>query len=75
MKKKDGTRRCCIDYRQVNSATKKDAYPLPRTDMCLDTMVGAEWFLTFDLHSSYHQMAMEPKDADKTAFICHEGQF
>ena len=75
VKKNDGTLRCCIDYRQVNSATKKDAYPLPRTDMCLDAMAGARWFSTFDLRSSYHQVAMEPKDANKTAFICREGQF
>ena len=75
VKKKDGTLRCCIDYRQVNAVTKKDAYPLPRTDMCLDAMAGARWFSTFDLRSSYHQVAMEPDDADKTAFICREGQF
>jgi len=75
VKKKDGSLRCCIDYRQVNAATRKDAYPLPRTDMCLDAMSGARWFSTFDLRSSYHQVAMKPEDADKTAFICKEGQF
>ena len=75
VKKKDGSLRCCIDYRQVNAATRKDAYPLPRTDVCLDAMSGARWFSTFDLRSSYHQVAMKPDDADKTAFICREGQF
>ena len=75
VKKKDGSLRCCIDYRQVNATTRKDAYPLPRTDMCLDAMSGAQWFSTFDLRSSYHQVAMKPEDADKTAFICREGQF
>ena len=43
--------------------------------MCLDAMSGACWFSTFDLRSSYHQVVMEEKDADKTAFICREGQF
>jgi len=75
VKKKDASLRCCRDYRQVNATTRKDAYPLPRTDMCLDAMSGAQWFSTFDLRSSYHQVAMKAEDADKTAFICTEGQF
>ena len=75
VKKKDGSLRCCVDYRQLNSLTRKDAYPLPRTDMCLDAMSGARWFSTFDLRSSYHQVAMEEEDSDKTAFVCREGQF
>jgi transposase InsO family protein/predicted aspartyl protease len=75
VRKKDQTLRCCIDYRQLNNVTRKDAYPLPRTDMCLDAMNGSSWFSTFDLRSSYHQVPMDPRDADKTAFICREGQF
>ena len=39
VKKKDGSCRCCIDYRQLNDVTKKDAYPLPRIDSCLDRVV------------------------------------
>jgi hypothetical protein len=75
VKKKDGTLRCCVDYRQLNMVTKKDAYPLPHTDVCLDAMTGAQWFSTFDLRSSYHQVEVRPEDADKTAFICREGLF
>ena len=75
VKKKDNSLRCCIDYRQVNSATEKVAYPLPRTDMCLDAMAGAQWFSTFDLRSSYHQVPLKVSDADKTAFICREGVY
>ena len=75
VKKKDGSLRCCIDYRQVNSLTRKDAYPLPRIDACLDAMSGAQWFSTFDLRSSYHQVKVDPKDSDKTAFICPRGMY
>jgi len=75
VKKKDGSLRWCLDYRPLNSVTSKDAYPLPRTDMCLDVMSGAKWFTTFDLRSSYHQVAVKSEDADNTAFICNEGQF
>jgi len=75
VKKKDGSYRCCIDYRQVNSLTRRDAYPLAHTDVCLDAMAGACWFSTFDPRSSYHQVVTEPRDSEKTAFICREGQF
>jgi len=70
VKEKDDSLRCCVDYRQLNSATRKDAYPLPRTDMCLDAMSGARWFSTFDLRSSYHQVAKKEEDWDKTESIC-----
>ena len=75
VRKKDGSLRCCVDYRGLNRITRKDAYPLPRTDTCLDAMSGARWFSTFDLRSSYHQVELEPRDSDKTAFICREGSF
>jgi len=74
-KKKDGTLRFCIDYRQLNAQTRKDSYPLPRTDECLDALSGAEWFSTLDLRSGYHQVAMDPKDSDKTAFVTRKGIF
>jgi len=74
-KKKDGTLRCCIDFRQLNDITRKDAYPLPRTDACLDAMSGSKFFSTFDLRSGFHQVAMAPEDADKTAFITRRGMF
>jgi len=75
VKKKDGSLRFCVDYRQLNSMTRKDAYPLSRTDMCLDAMSVARWFSTFDLRTSYRKVAMKEEDFDKTAFVCREGQF
>jgi len=75
VKKKDGGTRCCIDYRRVNALTHKDAYPLPRTDACLDAMAGSVWFVTLDLRNSYHQIPMDPQSADATAFICSEGMY
>lgn len=75
VKKKDGSLRCCIDYRQLNSVTKKDAYPLPRIDDCLDAMASATLFSTFDLRSSYHQVVVAPQDRDKTTFICPRGMY
>jgi len=52
VKKKDDSYRCCIDYRNLNDLTKKDAYALPRTDMCLDALAGFVYFTTFDIQNS-----------------------
>ena len=49
VKKKDGTTHFCVDYRKLNVVTRKDAYPLPRVDMTLDTLSGSQWFSTLDL--------------------------
>jgi hypothetical protein len=75
VRNKDGSLRYCVDYRRLNQVTRKDAYPLPRIDVCLDAMSGAQWFSTFDFRSSYHQVEVRSEDADKTAFICREGLF
>jgi RNase H-like domain found in reverse transcriptase/Reverse transcriptase (RNA-dependent DNA polymerase) len=75
VRKKDGSFRCCIDYRKLNLVTRKDAYPLPRIDACLDAMASAQWFSTFDLRSSYHQVTVASEDCDKTAFICPRGMY
>jgi len=75
VRKKDGSYRCCVDYRPLNAVTRKDAYPLPRIDVCLDAMASARWFSTFDLRSAYHRVLINPADSDKTAFICHRGMY
>ncbi len=49
VQKKDGTLHFCIDYRKLNTITRKDAYPIPRIDDTLDTLAGSTWFTTLDL--------------------------
>ena len=75
VKKKDGTYRCCVDYRQLNDLTVKDAYPLPRIDVCLDTLAGSCLFSSMDMKAGYHQLSMSPEDRDKTAFVTRRGLF
>jgi Reverse transcriptase (RNA-dependent DNA polymerase) len=75
VKKKDGSMRFCIDYRQLNDKTVKDSYPLPRIDDCLDSLNGSKWFSTVDLKSGYRQVALDEKDAHKTAFVTRRGTF
>jgi len=74
-KRKDGKLRFCVDYRSLNDASRKDSFPLPRIDQCLDTLVGSQWFSTFDLISGYHQVNMEASSAEKTTFITREGAY
>ena len=73
--KKDGTARFCIDYRKLNEITKKDVYPLPSIEVCLDALAGARYFSTFDLRSGYHQIPMDADSIEKTAFVTREGTF
>ena len=75
VRKKDGSTRLCIDYRRVNSITKKDSYPLPLINDSLDTLGGATWFSSTDLLSGYYQVQMELCDKEKTAFTSHEGLY
>ena len=67
--KKDGRPRFCVDYRMLNDVTKKDAYPLPRVDECLDALAGAKWFGSMDLNAGFWQIGMAPEDKEKTAFL------
>ena len=68
VRKWDGSLRFCVDCRQLNEGTVKEAYPLPRIDMYLNALAEASLFSTFDLPLGYHQVEMDPQDADKTTF-------
>jgi len=73
--KKDGTMRFVTDYRRLNAATKKDAYPLPRIDDLLDKLTGAKYFSALDLLSGYWQVPLRAEDCQKTAFATIKGLF
>lgn len=75
VRKKDGSVRWCIDYRQLNQKTVKDSYPLPNIEDCLSTLSGSIYFSTLDMESSYYQVGIDPADRKKTAFITRFGLF
>ncbi|XP_049909748.1 retrovirus-related Pol polyprotein from transposon 412 [Epinephelus moara] len=75
VRKKDGSIRLCVDYRQLNSKTRKDAFPLPRIEESLDALSGACWFSTLDLASGYNEVPVTEADRSKTAFCTPFGLF
>ena len=75
VQKKDGSTCFCINYRKLNSVTRKDVYPIPRIDDTLDTLAGSQWFSTLDMVSGYWQVEVGVEDREKTAFCTLNGLF
>ncbi len=75
MKKKDGTLKLCVDYRQLNKVTVQNKYLLPRIDDLFDQLKGANIFSKIDLRSGYYQLGVKESDVPKTAFRTHYGHY
>ena len=75
IKKKDGSLRLCIDYRQLNRATIRNQYPLPRIDELFDQLQGSWVYSKIDLRSGYHQLKAQENDVSKTTFRMRYGHY
>ncbi|XP_059431555.1 uncharacterized protein LOC132165068 [Corylus avellana] len=67
--------RVCIDYRKLNAVTRKDHFPLPFIDQMLERLAGHSYYCFLDGYSGYFQIAIAPKDQEKTTFTCPFGTF
>jgi hypothetical protein len=74
-KKKDESLRLCTNYRPLNVVTIKNKYPLPRTDVLFDQVVGDKVFSKIDLRFGYHQTKIRASDISKTAFSTRYGLY
>ena len=75
VKKKDGSMRLCIDYRQLNKVTVRNNYPLPRIDDLFYQLQGASVFSKIDLRTGYHQLKIKDEDVSKTSFRSRYGHY
>nr|GEZ37783.1 putative reverse transcriptase domain-containing protein [Tanacetum cinerariifolium] len=75
VKKKDGSFRMCIDYRELNKLIVKNRYPLPRIDDLFDQHQGSRVYSKIDLRSGYHQLRVREEDIPKTAFRTRYGHY
>ncbi|GKF03507.1 retrotransposon protein, putative, ty3-gypsy subclass, partial [Tanacetum coccineum] len=75
VKKKDGSFRKCIDYRELNKLTIKNRYPLPRIDDLFDQLQGLSVYSKIDLRSRYHQLHIKEEDIPITTFGTRYGYF
>ncbi|GKF52193.1 putative reverse transcriptase domain-containing protein, partial [Tanacetum coccineum] len=75
VKKKDGSFRMCIDYRELNKLTVKNRYPLPRIDDLFDQLQGSSVYSKIDLRSGYHQLRIKEEDIPITAFQTRYGHY
>jgi len=74
-KKTDSTLRFCVEYRRLNDLIYKELFPLPKVDSSLNDLGSSVYFSAMDMMSGFWHVVLDPKDAEKTAFVTRKWQF
>ena len=75
VKKENGTDRLCMDYREINSLTEPDSFPLPRIEDCVDKVGKSKYVSKFDLLKGYWQVPLSDNALILSAFVTPDGLF
>ena len=75
VRKKNGQLRVCVDFRDLNDACPKDDFPLPVTELMIDSTTGHEALSFMDCTAGYNQIQMAPEDQEATAFRTPKASF
>jgi hypothetical protein len=75
VRKRDGSWRFCVDYRDLNMHTQQLSYPIPHTAQLIERLSGKRFFCVMDLASGFYHFNIREIDRHKTAFITHMGQY
>ena len=75
VKKKDGSDRMCVDYRELNDNTIPDRYPLPLISDQIARLHGSHYFTILDMASGFNQIPIHPDSVECTSFITPDSQY
>ena len=75
VKKKNGEIRMCVDFREINKITKRDNFPLPLIEDCVDFFANKKIFTVLDLKSGFHHVRVNEESVKYTSFVTPEGQW
>ena len=67
--------RLCLDFRQLNLITERQAFPMPNITELLDKLEGTRFFSSIDLGNAYYQVELDEESKEKTAFSTKTGQY
>ena len=73
--KGDGGKRLCVDFRALNAITRTYVWPMPLVEEIFAKLGKAKFFITLNLRSCYHHIALDNDAIKKTASVTPLGKY